>query len=522
MYYEHYGLDAAPFKITPDTSQFYHGATRGDVLGAIEYAILNGEGIIKVVGEVGSGKTMLCRMLEVGLPDSVEIVYLANPSLSAEDTLHAIAFEMALPLPRDADRLKVMQVLQQALLEKHASNRQVVVFIEEAQRMPIDTLEEIRLLSNLETGQNKLLQMVLFGQPELDTNLSAKNIRQLKERITQSFYLSPFTVADIGEYLRFRMQNVGYRGPDVFTPEAIKIFARVSRGLARRINILADKALLAAYAQNTHTIERKHARLAIADSEFSRLNTGPDIKRWLIAAGVGAMVVLAGQFSLPYVAAIMQDDREHTQAIAAVPAGKSNVQTSLTAPKKNATIAEINIRVDQPPIKASVTTSAPGTVSEQDQQTMVSAIQPLAPALPEKPEMQDVTPLSNTGVQQVVPQFAGQNKNTTLTKQRLSATYAWLQQAEAGHYSIQIMMLERNEAKRGLEKFLQRADMRLRLQNVFIYNTNIRGTPMTGVAFGEYKNYKLAIKALNDLPDFLKKHGPHLRTVKGLRQDMET
>jgi type II secretory pathway predicted ATPase ExeA len=191
MYYDHFGLKEPPFKITPNTEVFYTGGNRGAVLDALLYAILNGEGIIKVVGEVGSGKTMLCRMLQTILPDRIESIYLANPSVAPEDVLHAIAFELQLKLPKNADRLKVMQVLQNHLLARHAAGKQVVIFVEEAQGMPLATLEEIRLLSNLETKHDKLLQIVLFGQPELDENLNQSNIRQLRERITHSFNLMP-------------------------------------------------------------------------------------------------------------------------------------------------------------------------------------------------------------------------------------------------------------------------------------------------------------------------------------------
>lgn len=268
MYYEYFGLKQAPFKITPDTSLFFPGGNRGAVLEALIYAITQGEGIVKVVGEVGTGKTMLCRMLEIELPDNVEVVYLANPSLSPENILHAIAFELKLDVTETDNRLKVMNELQNYLLGRHADNRQIVVFVEEAQGMPIATLEEIRLLSNLETTQNKLLQMVLFGQPELDQMISKREIRQLKERITYSFQLTPFKENDIKDYLNSRMRTCGYRSADVFSVSAIKTIARYSKGLLRRINILADKALLAAYARNTHKVTSSHVKIAARDSEF--------------------------------------------------------------------------------------------------------------------------------------------------------------------------------------------------------------------------------------------------------------
>ncbi|MCC6206793.1 MAG: AAA family ATPase [Gammaproteobacteria bacterium] len=269
MYYDFFGLSQAPFRITPDTQLFYSGGDRGDILAALVHAVSSGEGITKVVGEVGSGKTMLCRMLEVSLPGAVEIVYLVNPSIAPEHILHAIAFEMGLGAGSDENRYEVLKRLQEHLLAKHMNGRQVVVFIEEAQSMPLETLEEIRLLSNLETQKHKLLQVVLFGQPELDVKLAAPHVRQIKERITNGFYLSPLGPHEVRDYLDLRLHLAGYQGPDVFSSDAVRAFSRASRGVMRRLNILADKAMLAAYAQGERMVTARHVRLALFDSEFS-------------------------------------------------------------------------------------------------------------------------------------------------------------------------------------------------------------------------------------------------------------
>src|SRR5688572_22903340 len=290
MYYDHFGLTEAPFKITPNTDFFFSGGNRGPVLEALIYAITRGEGIVKVTGEVGSGKTMLCNMLQSRLPDNVDSVYLANPSVGPEQVLHAIAFELQLGLDRQADRLEVMHALQDYLVNRHAEGKRVVVFIEESQSMPLATLEEIRLLSNLETRNDKLMQIVLFGQPELDETLRRPHIRQLRERITHSFRLEPFKHGEVREYLMFRMRAAGYRGPDLFSNSVARRIARDSLGLTRRVNLIADKALLAAFSENTHTVRGKHVEAAVRDSEFSQHlpNRAEPGRLWSRAALVAA------------------------------------------------------------------------------------------------------------------------------------------------------------------------------------------------------------------------------------------
>jgi len=296
MYRQHFGLNRPPFKITPDTSLFFEGNHRGAALDALLYAIHSGEGIIKVVGEVGSGKTMLCRMLEVRLSNDVDVIYIANPSLSPDNILHVIAHELTLDVNNEMSKVEVMQKIQAHLLKKHASNRQVVLFVEEAQSMPVETLEEIRLLSNLETDQNKLLQMVLFGQPELDEKLSQPHIRQLKERITHSFNLSPFPPEDTLKYLNFRLRAVGYTGPDVFNKKTAGVVKKYSAGLTRRINILADKAMLAAFSEGSHSVTSAHVKSAARDSDFTKVFDRKKASKVAVGLMLIASVLVVGIF----------------------------------------------------------------------------------------------------------------------------------------------------------------------------------------------------------------------------------
>jgi MSHA biogenesis protein MshM len=290
MYLDHFGLDEPPFRITPHTDFFFDGADRGTTLEGLLYAIQYDEGIVKVSGEVGSGKTMLCRVLMERLPENVETIYLANPSFTRDEILRAIADDLKLETSGDSARV-LTRDLQTHLIESHARGRRVVILIDEAHAMPEDSLEQVRLLSNLETSRHKLLQIVLFGQPELDQMLAATSLRQLRDRITHSFRMRPLTQEEVSRYVTFRLRAAGYRGPDLFTPKAIALLTRASDGLTRRINILADKALLSAFALDTHAVDERHVQRAIADSELAPLTKA---KRPLayVAAALAAGAVL--------------------------------------------------------------------------------------------------------------------------------------------------------------------------------------------------------------------------------------
>src|SRR5512139_38549 len=292
MYLEHFGLQEPPFKITPVTDFFFSGANRGEILDALIYAISEGEGIIKVTGEVGSGKTMLCRMLLEKLPDHIEAVYLANPSLTREEMLYAIADGLNLDL--EGERVNsILQTLQNTLEEKISQGKRVVILVDEAHAMPLDTMEDLRLLYNLQVGNHKLLHIVLFGQPELNDKLSQPNMRQLKDRIVHHFSMLPLSQNIIESYLLFRLRTAGYRGPTLFSSAAASLIGKASLGLMRRVNILADKAMLAAFVENTFDIDVRHVQAAILDSELGAVRK-PAVNNkqvWLIA-GIAALMVL--------------------------------------------------------------------------------------------------------------------------------------------------------------------------------------------------------------------------------------
>jgi MSHA biogenesis protein MshM len=277
LYLEHFGLHEPPFRITPGTRFFYDGARRAEVLLALQYAISNGAGLIKVVGEVGSGKTMLCRVLMERMATTWQIIYLPVPSISRDELLLAIAEDLGVTADHAPSTTRLLRNIQAKLLELHAQGKQAVVLIDEAHAMPSATLEELRLISNLETDDAKLLQIVLFGQPELDEHLSHSHMRQLRDRITESFVLSPLPERDVQSYLDFRLRQAGYKGTPLFDAELSRQVAQHSQGLTRRINILADKVLLAAYSQATHHVQPEHLQLALGDVAMNAVATNATV-----------------------------------------------------------------------------------------------------------------------------------------------------------------------------------------------------------------------------------------------------
>ena len=267
IYLRYFGLERAPFSITPDTGFFFPHDRMQQVLNTLLVALQTGEGFIKVVGEVGCGKTVLCRrLLDTLAPDYV-CAYLPNPELEPNELYQALCDELGVKT-RASAIYALKKALTQTLLEHAGAGRKVVVCIDEAQAMPIRTLESLRLLSNIETEQHKLLHIVLFGQPELDTKLQNSAIRQLLQRITFSEQLGGLDDADVERYLAHRLKIAG-ADRVVFEPPAVKALARASRGVPRLINVLAHKALLLAFGEGAAKVMAHHVHLASSDTPSS-------------------------------------------------------------------------------------------------------------------------------------------------------------------------------------------------------------------------------------------------------------
>ncbi|MFV2032937.1 MAG: AAA family ATPase, partial [Gammaproteobacteria bacterium] len=521
MYEEYFGLRRPPFKITPDTSLFFGGGKRGDILGALVYAIHRGEGIIKVVGEVGSGKTMLCRMLQLKLPESVETVYIGNPSVTPEDILFVIANELNLEVTKDASKHEVMHLLQEYLLQRHIENRQVVLFIEEAQGMPIDTLEEIRLLSNLETDQNKLLQIILFGQPELDENLAQKSIRQLRERITHSFNLSPLTKDEIHQYLNFRMREVGYSGPELIRPDIAKKIEHYSNGLLRRINIIADKILLSAFSESTHNISSRHVVAAVNDSSFNRVSGKKSGLLWWLAM----LILLAFAFAVFKNYQLFATDLVQSIFDNAISATTPATQQPAKEPKQpgseTSSVVDNNAAeepeaaiVREFPKEQAVAASAGVEVVTPEQEAATL----LVSGVIEKDEVvvdQQETERIGVEVEQEVVAASTQVDSPPDYRRwlegKLQQSREWLIRADGNKVSIQVLVRSKSAAKE-LAYFLQN-DWPLDLDKTYLYEGSLEAQQIYRVFYNEFDSLAQGKRELKRLPESVKANSPYLHSV---------
>ena len=513
MYLNHFGLNEPPFRITPHTDFFFGGANRGATLEALLYAITHDEGIVKVSGEVGSGKTMLCRVLMERLPAQVQTILLANPSLSRDEILYAIGEE--LDLKPVGERLSVLLLkLQEHLISLYGENQRVVLLIDEAHAMPQETLEQIRLLSNLETGHAKLLQIVLFGQPELDEHLNLPHMRQLKERITHSFRLEPLLRSDVEAYLEFRMRAAGYRGPSVFSPEAVRRIVKASQGLTRRVNILADKSLLAAFADNEHGITAKHVDRAVRDSEFHR-PAASKAKLGIAVGGVAAGLALGLglHFLLSPPAPSAPAQAAPTAAISPLtaPPAAAPAATSPAAPPAASPSAVPAAPADPPP---AAPPAAPAPAATPPAATAAPQAPVAAPAATPAPAPEPLATAAAISAQHAMPPPP---PSGTLLRSRFAATQEWLKNAPGDHYSIQLYTASAQDLHPAEEMLARAAAKNLQPSDFHVYGVKIGDVQHYRLAYGLYPGYTEAVKAMSNLPADYREYRPYLRSVARMR-----
>jgi MSHA biogenesis protein MshM len=279
MYATHFGLSELPFGITPDTSYFFSSPCSQEALNTLLVAAKAGEGFIKITGEVGTGKTLLCRKFMATLGDDFVTAYIPNPLLEPRTLMLALADELEVALEKDVDQHQLLKSITRRLLELAGQDKRVVLCLDEAQAIPIESLEALRLLTNLETEKRKLLQIVLFGQPELNRKLELESIRQLAQRITFHYHLGPLSRDDLDYYVAHRLRVAGFSGARLFSKGAVALLFAASGGIPRLVNILGHKALMLSYGQGRQQVERKHVDEAVRDTLGLRRSSW----RWLAA-----------------------------------------------------------------------------------------------------------------------------------------------------------------------------------------------------------------------------------------------
>ncbi|MBP6095258.1 MAG: AAA family ATPase [Methyloversatilis sp.] len=488
MYLEHFGLRETPFRITPHADFFFGGANRSALLEALVYALGREEGLVKVSGEVGTGKTMLARVLIEHLPPHLRAIYLADPLMNRGELLAVLADELGCPPAEAADGSahRLLRAVQEALVAEFASGRQVVLLIDEAHAMPADTLEQIRLLSNLESERHKLIKIALFGQPELDDLLARTDMRQLKDRITQHFRLDPLRPDDVSTYIDFRMRAAGYRGPTVFEAAATARIARDSGGLTRRINILADKALLSSFARGAHAVTAADADRAAADTQMDAgKTTGPAARHVALMVTAAALLLAAG-FLLGRQTGAPAQPPADAEATPARPAFKSpEPPQARTEPPADAT-----------PTSGTSAGTAPDT----------------AP-----PVRTESAPSANPATASTVADTALAAAQDDSIPALLARSRSWSDAASGSHWFLQLMSVPATQSTY-VENYLRRARRSLDAGQLRLYRAETAAGHQLAVIYGDFPDQRSALQSLVAMPDWIRSTRPIARQVRSLRQ----
>ena len=545
FYLQHFGLREAPFGSTPTTEFFYGGGRRGEILHTLQYAINAGEGIVMITGEVGSGKTMLLRsLLEKLQQQNTDLVYIPNPSLSGREILYNICEELELRM--DENRPDTVRMLQNCLIDRYAKGRRVVALIDEAQAMPDESLEEIRLLSNLETARGKLLQIVLFGQPELEDKLRRHNMRQLRERITLALELKPFGLDDVRDYISTRLNAAGYDGGRLFSAGALKLIAVISQGLSRRINVLADKSMLSAFERQSLSVSYADAKRAVQGARYGKLRFHTEhsrrISRQITAilafASVGVLALAAysqwgdklrGMLERntppPQIETPAQPAARATETATAIEIDDTPTTAAEEPPLQLASDTETITDGLLPPLETETATataevresakreSKPAEESPQVQTENETAT--TETKTPPPPEVANENASANTNINKNQPQFtlpgdaAGDIVDNpawqhlpadSFLRARLNATHTLLnsENGRRGYTARLVTVLQEREAF--LEKFLRRFASFYPIRNVMIYPAHIGNRDRFVVTYGVYQNREESAIFINNVP----------------------
>lgn len=502
LYLGHFGLRQPPFDITPDPRFFFVGGQRGAVLEGIAHAVFDTPGIILVIGEVGSGKTMLCRMLAQRLRDQCTLIYLANPSFGPQEILRGIAADLGLT-PEAGEPLPL--VLQRALLALHARGRQAVLLIDEAQAMPPESIEEVKLLSNLETGDRKLLQIILFGQPELDDLLSQPRLRQVRDRVVHRFAIPPLPPEDASRYLDHRLACAGSAGAELFDADARRLLVARAHGSVRRLNILADQSLLAAYAAGAGRVRREHVDKVLRTTQSGNTAAPPGtvsatrLRPWWQRALIGVAGVGVGTLAGWW----LGQRPESTAALR--PAAPLLATSDSTTPSTSAS-----------------PTSAAATPESTAPAVSASAASPAAPASTPAPASDNAPPPSAPRPAGAPPASAAPSVGAryahldTAVRQIVLDSRAALDDPNRNGYTLQVGI---ETDSRALQRWtvLPRPDC----WPLWVHDRQYTGqpAPVWAVYLGWFETREAARTALRRLPPEWAREKPQVRTLAAIREE---
>jgi general secretion pathway protein A len=296
MYQQYFGLSESPFSIAPDPRYLFLSNKHREALAHLIYGVGDQGGFVVLTGEVGTGKTTICRCLLQQIPENADVAYIINPTQSVNQLLQSIFNDLSVPYPKGSTSKDLIDLLNHYLLDAHARGRNTIVIIDEAQNLTSEVLEQLRLLTNLETNEKKLLQLVLLGQPELNALLSKPELRQLSQRVTARYHLSPLSRSEVTEYIGHRLSVAGCRST-LFSPSAIRRVYRLSQGVPRLINLICDRTLLGVYSSNSD-----QATVAIVNNAakevFTQSAVARPVRHWMPVAAAACMGVLIFVISL--------------------------------------------------------------------------------------------------------------------------------------------------------------------------------------------------------------------------------
>jgi general secretion pathway protein A len=329
MYREYFGLKEAPFSIAPDPHYFYISEGHREALAHLMYGINSDGGFVLLTGEVGTGKTTVCRCLIEQMPEDCEVAFILNPKLSSVELLAAICDEFRITYPKGTETVKdLVARINDFLILIHETERRAILIIEEAQNLSVDVLEQIRLLTNLETNQRKLLQIIMLGQPELKKTLARPELRQLSQRITARFHLGPLAKHEIAAYVNHRLSVAGLVRGELFPQPVMRMLCGLTGGVPRLINVICDRALLGAYTQGLESVDKKTLITAANEVSGKRNNRWQQktIYPWIATAFLIALIVAGAVY---YIQNLMLS-KEVKSTIASLKTASTETQENIT------------------------------------------------------------------------------------------------------------------------------------------------------------------------------------------------